>query len=59
MNNAKRRYSLGSAVHSSKQEWAVGLTVVDTDDGADHLGHDDHVAKVGLDTLGLLAGRRV
>eukprot|EP01084_Bolivina_argentea_P298334 514089_1 len=30
------------------------LAVVDTDDGADHLGHDDHVAQVGADGLGLL-----
>lgn len=31
------------------------LAVVDTDDGADHLGDDGHVAKVGLDAAGLLA----
>jgi hypothetical protein len=32
------------------------LSVVDTNDGTDHLGNDDHVAKVGLDDLGLLTG---
>lgn len=34
-------------------------TVVDADDGADHLGHDEHVAQVGLDALGLLPRSRV
>lgn len=32
------------------------LTGVDTDDGADHLGDDDHVTEVGLDEVGLLVG---
>lgn len=32
------------------------LAVVDADDGADHLGHDDHVAQVGAHGLGLLPG---
>jgi hypothetical protein len=31
-----------------------GLAVVDTNDAADHLRHDDHVTEVGLDNLGLL-----
>jgi len=30
------------------------LAVVDTNDGAGHLGDDDHVPQVGLDDLGLL-----
>ena len=30
------------------------LAGVDTDDGADHLGDNDHVAEVGLDEVGLL-----
>jgi hypothetical protein len=33
-----------------------GLSVVDTDDGTDHLGDDDHVTEVGLDDSGLLQG---
>ena len=33
------------------------FAVVDTDDGADHLWDDDHVAEVGLDDGGLLVGR--
>lgn len=32
------------------------LTGVDTDDGADHLGDNDHVTEVSLDELGLLVG---
>ena len=32
------------------------LAAVDTDDAADHLGHDDHVAQVRLDQIGLLVG---
>lgn len=36
-----------------------GLTVVDTNDGADHLGNNDHVPEVGLDDLGLLVSRGV
>ena len=32
------------------------LTGVDTDDGTDHLGDDDHVTEVGLDEVGLLVG---
>lgn len=32
------------------------LTGVDTDDGADHLGDNDHVTEVGLDEVGLLVG---
>lgn len=32
------------------------LSGVDTDDGADHLGDDDHVTEVGLDEVGLLVG---
>ena len=36
---------------------AEHLSVVDTDDGADHLRDDDHVTEVGLDATGLLAGR--
>ena len=30
------------------------LAVVDTDNASDHLGENDHVAKVGLDHRGLL-----
>ena len=30
------------------------LSVVDSDDGTDHLGDDDHVSQVGLDGRGLL-----
>lgn len=33
-----------------------GLTVVDTNDGTNHLGEDDHVSEVGLDNSGLLVG---
>jgi hypothetical protein len=32
------------------------LTGVDTDDGADHLGDNDHVTEVSLDLVGLLVG---
>ena len=32
------------------------LTGVDTDNGADHLGDDDHVTEVSLDEIGLLVG---
>jgi hypothetical protein len=32
------------------------LSRVDTDDGSDHLGDDDHVTEVGLDEVGLLVG---
>lgn len=32
------------------------LAGVDTDDGADHLGDNDHVTEVGLDEVGLLVG---
>ena len=32
------------------------LSGVDTDDGADHLGDDNHVTEVGLDKVGLLVG---
>lgn len=32
------------------------LAGVDTDDGADHLGDNDHVTEVGLDKVGLLVG---
>lgn len=32
------------------------LTGVDTNDGADHLGDDDHVTEVSLDEVGLLVG---
>lgn len=32
------------------------LAAVDTDDAADHLGHDDHVSQVCLDQVGLLVG---
>lgn len=32
------------------------LSGVDTDDGADHLGDDNHVTEVGLDEVGLLVG---
>lgn len=35
------------------------LARVDTDDGADHLRHDDHVSQVCLDQVGLLVGLRV
>lgn len=34
------------------------LAVVDANDAADHLGEDDHVAKVCLDGRGLLVGLR-
>ena len=33
-----------------------GLSVVDTNDGSDHLGDDDHVTEVSLDNSGLLHG---
>jgi hypothetical protein len=36
-----------------------GITHVDTDDGTDHLGDDDHVTEVGLDHGGLLVGGSV
>lgn len=32
------------------------LTGVDTDDGADHFGDNDHVTEVGFDEVGLLVG---
>lgn len=32
------------------------LTGVDTDDGTNHLGDNDHVTEVGLDEVGLLVG---
>ena len=32
------------------------LAGVDTNDGADHLGDNDHVTEVGLDEVGLLVG---
>ena len=32
------------------------LSRVDSNDGADHFGHDDHVTEVGLDEIGLLVG---
>lgn len=32
------------------------LSVVDTADGTDHFGDDDHVSQVGLDGSGLLVG---
>ena len=32
------------------------LAGVDADDAADHLGHDNHVAEVRLDEVGLLVG---
>lgn len=32
------------------------LSGVDTDDGANHLGDDDHVTEVSLDEIGLLVG---
>jgi hypothetical protein len=32
------------------------LARIDADDRADHLGHDDHVAQVRLDEVGLLVG---
>jgi hypothetical protein len=32
------------------------LSGVDTDDGTDHLGDNDHVTEVGLDEIGLLVG---
>lgn len=38
---------------------AKHLAVVDTDNAADHFGHDDHVTEVGLDTLGALSGGSV
>jgi len=31
-----------------------GVTVVDGNDGSDHLGHDDHITEVGADGRGLL-----
>merc|ERR1719414_1555954 len=34
-----------------------GLALVDSDDAANHLGHDDHVTKMRLDSLGLLIGQ--
>lgn len=38
---------------------AEHLAVVNTNDGTDHLGDDDHVTEVGLDAAGLLAGGSV
>ena len=35
------------------------LAVVDADDGADHLGDDDHVAEVGLHDRRLFVGERL
>ena len=35
------------------------FAVVDTDDGTDHLGDDDHVAEVGLDDRGLFVRGRL
>ena len=35
------------------------FAVVDTDDGTDHLGDDDHVTEVGLHDRGLLVGGRL
>jgi hypothetical protein len=32
------------------------LAGVDTDNGADHLGDDNHVTEMGLDEVGLLVG---
>jgi hypothetical protein len=32
------------------------LAGVDTDDTANHFGHDNHVTQVGLDDIGLLVG---
>ena len=32
------------------------LAGVDTNDGTDHLGDNDHVTEVGLDEVGLLVG---
>ena len=40
-----------------QRERETHLAVVDADDGADHLGDDDHVAQVGLDDGGLLVWR--
>jgi len=34
-----------------------GLSLVDTDDAADHLGHDDHITQMSLDGVGLLVGK--
>ena len=36
-----------------------GLSVVDPDDGASHLGNDDHVPEVRLDDVRLLVWRRL
>ena len=35
------------------------LAVVDADDGADHLGDDDHVTEVGLHDRRLFVGERL
>lgn len=35
------------------------LTIVDTDDGTDHLRHDEHVPEMSLDTLRLFSRGRV
>lgn len=40
----------------SDVEGVENLTVVDTNDGTDHLRDDDHVSEVGLDDGGLLVG---
>ena len=45
--------------HSSWVSSETHLAVVDADDGADHLGDDDHVAEVGLHDRGLLVGGRL
>ena len=40
---------------SSDFNFGPVLATVDCSDGADHLGHDDGITKVGLDGLGLVA----
>ena len=37
----------------------TNLAVVDADDGANHLGDDDHVTEVGLDDRGLFVRGRL
>src|SRR4051812_29925548 len=44
-------YHLGQNLNTLKH-----LPVVNTHDGANHVGHDDHVAQVGLDAARTLPG---
>ena len=45
--------------HTGRESKQTHLAVVDTNDRANHLGDDDHVAEVGLHDRGLLVGGRL